>query len=514
MRKARNEGAGRGRPASGAASADAPEERKEAGERTLVDSYGETSIYKERGEPLLLYEVPVPRYKGDEKALIEAVLDIASRTIRLEEAPFQAQGEKRERYLQKIREIINSYPELHIPANAKEFYAIAAVREMAGFGLIDPLTADDELEEIMVIGVGKPAYVFHRKYGMMKTNIVFYDDKDIVSLIDRIAGGNGGGKIGIRTPLLDVRLEDGMRLNATIRPVSLNGSTITLRKFRQVAMSAIDLINNNTLGYEAAAFLWLLAEGMGVLPANLLIAGGTGSGKTTTLNSIMSFAPGYERVISIEDAAELNLPFEHWVRFEVRLPGVEGTDEVNADALLKNALRMRPDRIIIDEIRGEEGYAFFSAMNTGCRGLAGTLHSNSGPETIARLASPPMNVPANMLNALNFIVMQQRIYDRRKGLVRRISEIAELVPGEAGTLPTLQLLYQRDPVTDTIKPTGAESAYIQALARYSGGSKASVLAELSERGRILAELNEKGVRELHDVCEATQNYALKKQGHA
>ncbi len=486
----------------------------ESGEdRALIDSYGEARIYKARGEPLLLYEVPVPRYRGEEKELIDSILDVAARVINVDEALFETKDDARDRYIARVLEIIDAYPELKIPANSKEFYAKAVVREMVGFGLLDPLVSDDELEEIMVIGTGKPVYVFRRKYEMMKTNIVFYEDKDVIELIDRIAR-NIGRRIDLQSPLLDARLPNGTRVNATIPPVSLNGATITLRKFRTDPISIIDLINNNTMSYEVAAFLWLISEGMGAMPANLIIAGGTASGKTTLLNSITSFVPNYERLVSIEDIAEIRLPFDHWVRFEVRPPGVEGTGEIDANTLLKNALRMRPDRIIIGEIRGEEAYTLFSAMNTGHKGVCGTLHSNTARETISRLTSPPMSVPTIMLSALNFIIMQQRVYDRRKGLIRRISEIAELVPSEPGALPSMQVLYEWDPVKDEIVPTGAQSNYVQMLAKYAGGTRDSVMAELEARTQVLRELNAKGIRELSEVCRVTQNYALKKQGKA
>ncbi|MBI3588491.1 CpaF family protein [Candidatus Micrarchaeota archaeon] len=502
----------RAKTASAGASA-APQSPEELGrEKTLIDSYGATKIFRVAGEPLLLYEVPAAHYRGEEKALISAIIDLASRSINIDEALFQTQSEKRARYLSKVMEVIESSGEqLNIPSNSKEFYAGAVVQEIAGFGLIDPLIADDELEEIMVIGMNKPVYVFHRKYEMMKTNIVFYEDKDTLDLIDRIAR-NIGRRIDAQSPLLDARLPDGTRVNATIPPVSLDGSTITLRKFRHDPLSIIDLINNNTLNYEVAAFLWMMGEGMGAFPANVIIAGETAAGKTTLLNAMTGFIPNYERLITIEDTAELSLPFEHWVRFEVRPPGVEGTGEIDSDTLLKNALRMRPDRIIVGEIRGQEGYTLFSAMNTGHRGAMGTLHSNTARETLIRLTSPPMSVPNLMLSALNFIVMQQRIYDRRKGLIRRVSEIAEVSFVDENKLPDLRLLYQWNPAKDEITSTGEQANYLQEIARYSGEARPNLLKELEARGKILREMNEKGIRDMESVIQVTQNYSGKRQG--
>ncbi|MFH0922480.1 MAG: ATPase, T2SS/T4P/T4SS family [Candidatus Micrarchaeota archaeon] len=323
------------------------------GKRVLLDSYGDVKIYREEGEPLLLYEVPSPHYYGTEKMLIDALLQIAIGVLPLDVEALTTE-EKRKRYFEKVMEIIEQTPELKVPPNSKEFYANAVVRDMVGYGLIDPLVNDDKLEEIMIIGHGKPVYVFHRKHEMLRTNITFYEDIDVRNLIDRIARAIGR-RIDTQVPLLDARLPDGTRVNATLPPASIDGATLTLRKFKKDPMSVIDLINVGTLNYEIAAFLWLATDGAGAYPANILIAGGTASGKTTTLNVVSSFIPRAERIVSIEDTAELSLPLTHWIRCEVRPPSVEGTGEITMNDLVSKSLRRRPDRILVGEIRGPEG---------------------------------------------------------------------------------------------------------------------------------------------------------------
>ncbi len=270
-------------------------------DKTLVDSYGEVRIFKRKDEQLLYYEVPAPRYRGEEKQLVDAILELAANNINLNEALFQTKAQKRIKLFHDVTELLENTPELKLPANARKFYANAVVREMEGFGLIDPLVADDALEEIMVIGVNRPVYVFHRKYDMMKTNIMFYDDKDIRDLIDRIAR-TIGRRIDIQTPLMDARLPDGTRVNATIPPISLDGSTLTLRKFREDPLSILDLIANNTLNTHVAAFLWLAVDGLGAYPANTLIAGGTASGKCMTGDTPVVLADG--SVKNIKDVVE------------------------------------------------------------------------------------------------------------------------------------------------------------------------------------------------------------------
>lgn len=475
-------------------------------EKIEVDSYNEVKIYRVEGKPNLIYELQTVHYRGEEKALITSLIEIATKIVEeklQEETPHQ----RKQRFFNKILEIIQTTPELKVPINAREFYAQAVAREMAGFGLIDPLLEDDELEEVMIVGPNKPVYVFHRKHNMCATNVVFYEDKDIQTLIERIARGIGR-HIDVQTPLLDARLADGTRVNATIPPTSIDGSTITIRKFRKDPLTVIDSIEKRTINYEVAAFLWLAVEGYGAKPANILIAGGTASGKTTTLNILSSFVPANERIITIEDTAELALPIKHWIRFETRPPGLEGTGEITMNDLVKNALRMRPDRIIVGEIRGEEGFTLFSAMNTGHDGALGTVHSNSAKETLTRLTSPPINVPIVMLNSLNLIVMQQRINDRRKGLIRRITEVAELTPSAEGP-PTVQTLYQWNAATDEIIQTTNKPHFLSLLSKFTGLELQVIEKEIQIRAKILKEIKEKGIRSFKEVGTLTQAYSLK-----
>ena len=476
--------------------------------RVLVDSYGEVKIYKDPSEPILLYEIPSPHYKGGEKTLIDSLVQIAIGVMPPDVASLSDE-EKRRKYYNKVLEIIEKTPELNVPVHAKDFYASAVVREMAGYSLIDPLVADDRLEEIMIIGPGKPVYIFHRKYEMMKTNVVFYEDEDIRNLIERI-GRTVGRRIDTQVPLIDARLPDGTRVNATIPPSSIDGSTLTLRKFRHDPLSIIDLINFNTLDVETAALLWIATDGLGAYPANVLVSGGTASGKTTSLNVLCSFVPNSERIVTIEDTAELDLPLEHWIRLEVRPPSLEGTGEITMNDLVKNSIRMRPDRIIVGEIRGDEGYTMFNAMNTGHRGVMGTVHANSAQETLVRLASPPISVPNIMISSLNMILMQHRIHDRRLGTLRRITEIAEVVATDPNK-PEIQVIYSWDPVKDKLFPTGLQSFFVDSLKRYTGLDDAGIQRELDERKAVLRKLAQSGIRDMAEVCKVTQSYVSRRK---
>jgi len=384
-----------------------------------------------------------------------------------------------------------------------KFLAEIIMREMYGYGLLDYLLEDDDLEEIMVIGVNLPVYVVHRKHGMLKTNIVYTDEKEIRNIIEKMARSSGRW-IDMANPLLDSRLPDGSRLNATLSPPSLDGPTLTIRKFKKEALTIVDLINFRTLTSELAAFLWIAVEGFGVKPSNILIAGGTGSGKTTTLNCLCTFIPKRNRVITIEDTAELQLPVTHKVRLETKLPSAEGKGGITFNQLLINTLRMRPDRIILGEVRGEEAETLFVAMNTGHDGCMGTLHANTAQETIVRLTNPPMNVPVIMIPALDLIIMQNRFYKEGKTL-RRITEVAEVAGLEMDRV-LLNKIYEYDAKEDTIKSTGTPPTLYQKLAESTSLSKSDILKELERRKFVLEFLVYKNLRSLNDVYTWIQKY--------
>lgn len=359
--------------------ADSFEQLMQEKPKTLIEEYGDTKIYRVQGEPLLYYTVPVARPTVSERAIINTLKEAATRLISITPYRIRDPEQKRNVYAQQVLEILHASPELKVPSTKFDFYAQAVVSEMIGYGLIDTLIKDDKLEEIMVIAPNIPVYVFHRKYDMMITNVEFTNDNEVQDLINRIAR-EVGRRVDISSPLLDARLPDGSRVNATIPPASVSGSTLTIRKFRTDPYSIVDLIQYKTLSVEVAAFLWLCVDGFGTQPANILISGGTSSGKTTLLNVLCSFIPSNERVISIEDTSELSLPLRHWIRLEGRPPGLEGKGEITLDILTKNSLRMRPDRIIVGEVRHDEAFSLFTAMNTGHDGCL-------TPNTIIALTS-------------------------------------------------------------------------------------------------------------------------------
>lgn len=381
-------------------------------------------------------------------------------------------------------------------------------QDLVGYGEIDPLIRDDNLEEIMVIGIDKPVFVYHREYGMMKTNILFKDAGEVMNLIDSIAR-QINRRIDQESPILDGRLPDGSRVNATIPPISADGPSMTIRKFKRDPLTIIDLINSKTISVELAAFFWLCFDGLGVKSANAIISGGTSSGKTTTLNALSSFINPKERIITIEDTLELQIPHEHVIRMETRPPNVENRGELTMNDLVKNSLRQRPDRIIVGEVRGSEAITLFTALNTGHSGF-GTLHSNDARETIIRLTNAPMSVPNIMISAIDFIIMQNRIYRSDGVSFRRISEVAEVSGIEEGVIQ-LNKIFEWDPQSDTIKNVGITSKTLTEIANVSGNSLNSLYDEIKNREIVLQHMVDQNIRSIRDVSTVLEMYYLDSQ---
>lgn len=381
-------------------------------------------------------------------------------------------------------------------------------QDLVGYGEIDSLIRDDNLEEIMVIGIDKPVFVYHREYGMMKTNILFKDAGEVMNLIDSIAR-QINRRIDQESPILDGRLPDGSRVNATIPPISADGPSMTIRKFKRDPLTIIDLINSKTISVELAAFFWLCFDGLGVKSANAIISGGTSSGKTTTLNALSSFINPKERIITIEDTLELQIPHEHVIRMETRPPNVENRGELTMNDLVKNSLRQRPDRIIVGEVRGSEAITLFTALNTGHSGF-GTLHSNDARETITRLTNAPMSVPNIMISAIDFIIMQNRIYRSDGVSFRRISEVAEVSGIEEGVIQ-LNKIFEWDPQSDTIKNVGITSKTLTEIANVSGNSLNSLYDEIKNREIVLQHMVDQNIRSIRDVSTVLEMYYLDSQ---
>ena len=442
-----------------------------------------------------LYNVSVPKFTERERQLLNEIREKLVEVAVSQGDNFQVNEES---FAGEVKEFLKM-------KGVRDTDKLAAQisQEMLGYGELDPMIKDDDLEEIMVIGTGNPVFVYHRKLGMMKTNVVFDDDADIKAIIDVIAR-QVNRRIDQQTPILDARLNDGSRVNATIPPVSADGSSLTIRKFRKDPLTVIDLINFKTMSSHLAGFLWVCVDGLGVKPCNAIIAGGTGSGKTTTLNTVTSFTPPRERILTIEDTLELQLPHAHVLRMETRPPNIEGKGELDMDTLVKNSLRQRPDRVIVGEVRGSEAITLFTALNTGHSGF-GTLHANTARETITRLINPPMNVPNIMIPALDFIIMQNRMYRPEGGSIRRITEVAEVVGMEEGNVQ-LNRVFEWNNMVDKVEYVGIASQTLREMAELRGITITEIEEEIEKRRLVLEYMGDNNIRSIKEVGDWISQY--------
>jgi len=379
-------------------------------------------------------------------------------------------------------------------------------RETVGFGPIDSLMRDPNIEDISCDGVGKPVYVWHRKYEYIPTNIVFSREEDLDAFIIRLAH-KAGKHISVAFPILDAILPGGHRVAATYRrEVSTGGSTFTIRKFREDPITIVDMINWNTVSAEVAAYLWLVIEHK----MTGLILGVTGAGKTSTLNALATLLRPTVKVVTIEDTPELRLPLENWVQLVSRPSyglGPEKIGEITLYDLVKVALRYRPDVIIVGEIRGEEAYVLFQAMATGHGGIT-TMHAEHIDAAVKRLTSPPMNIPPTYVSLANFALVIRRVTvespDGTKRIVRRITNLWEIEDYGKYTE-----IVRWDPRTDTHELRIEQSRLLREFAEMKGQTLDDVVHELKRREIVLRWLVSEGMRKYTQVAQVVHAYYAK-----
>jgi len=381
------------------------------------------------------------------------------------------------------------------------FYYV--VRDLAGYGELNALIMDPNIEDLSCNGVNKPIYVWHRKYESIPTNIAFTDEllyDDFILKLAHMAGKH----ISSAHPMLDAMLPERHRLAATfMNEVSTFGSTFCVRKFRSDPFSIIDLINLGTLDERIAAYLWVLLENK----MNLMIVGGTGAGKTSMLNALMSLLSPNDKIITVEEVAELNPPHENWVQMVSRRGfqfGSSDTTSISLFDLVKLSLRYRPDYIIVGEIRGEEAYVLFQAVATGHGGIC-TMHADSLDHAVKRLTSPPMNVAEVYVPLMNVCLYLARVNlpKKRDGLAfgRRVRDIWEVVNYEK-----YNQLASWNPSRDFFKSDFNGSLLLDKVAERQGVSKAKLVREVGEREKVLRKMVKLHIRDQREVAQAIMNY--------
>ncbi|MEK6895227.1 MAG: ATPase, T2SS/T4P/T4SS family [Nanoarchaeota archaeon] len=405
------------------------------------------------------------------------------------------------RFLAQAKKIIKQKLP-NVGPNVEQLLIGRLIHEMLGLGEIEFLINDPSLEEIVITSSKENIRVFSRKYGWVETNLKVPYEEEIINYSNIIAR-HVGRQITILNPLLDAYLITGDRINAVLYPINTKGNTITIRKFSRDPFTIVDLINNKTCDLEIAALIWFGIE----FETNILISGGTGSGKTSFLNACMPFVPPNQRIISIEDTRELTLPnFLYWTPLVTRIPNPEGKGEVSMLDLLINSLRMRPDRIILGEMRRkEEAMVLFEAMHTG-HSVYATVHADSAPETISRLINPPISVPPNLLKAVGLNVVMFR--DRRKG-IRRVFQVAEFDAEKDNAYANI--IYRWSQEQDKIVKHNESIKFFETLTRNTGMSQKEMNDYLKEKQNILTWMIKNNIRSLNNFGKVMNVYYKNKE---
>jgi len=474
----------------------------------IIEPYAYVRILYNKKEHTRFYEVVEPSLTEKEKNMLGVIENafIKSLGVSIEELDREPVKHLRE----AMNDIIKAYS-LPIPREAedKTFYFVK--RDMMGYGKIDVLMNDPNIEDISCDGPGIPLYIYHRRYESMETNIVYADAASLESYVIRLAQ-RCGKHISTSTPLIDSTLMDGSRIVMTLgKEVSTKGSTFTIRKFREDPLTPTDLVTFKTMSPLMLAYVWLAVQyGM-----SMLFVGGTASGKTTTLNAISLFISPQMKIVSIEETRELNLPHANWIPgctregFGGEAVGGKLVGEVNMYDLLKASLRERPEYIIVGEIRGSEAYVLFQAMATGHTTFS-TMHADSVPGLIHRLENKPVDIPRVMIPSLDAVCIQiqTRVGGRR---VRRMKQIVEIIGLDPHSKELLtNEVFRWAPALDDFEFSG-KSYVLEKIMIKANIRKDEVMNELKRRQAIIEWMVSKGVRKHADVARIIAEYQTRPQ---
>lgn len=379
-------------------------------------------------------------------------------------------------------------------------------RDFAGYEKLDPLMNDKRIEDISCNGPDIPIFIYHEEHENMLTNIV-YESEELDSFVASLAQ-RSGKNISIAKPNMQGRLPDGSRMQLTYSDeISDDGSNFTIRQFKDEPFTPVELIEYDTFSLEQMAYLWLAIEN----DQSLIFAGGTASGKTSSMNAISLFIPPRAKIVTIEDTREIKLRHANWIKSITRESfGPEGSGEVGMYTLLRDALRQRPEYIIVGEIRGSEATTLFQAMSTGHTTYS-TMHADDVTAAVRRLENEPINVPRQMLNALDIISIQMRTRDKEGNIVRRCKEMVEIIGVEPDGEVKIRRVFEYDPKDDTIDYKG-NSAVIENIKWLNNLSDREVMEEIDRRKRILKYIIDNvETRNYKDISNALRSYMQDKE---
>jgi len=405
-----------------------------------------------------LYEVIEPKLGEDEKDVLSLLKEtlVASVDRMTETLP-----EEREKYLRRIVEKLMGQLGISLNPISKERVMYYIIRDFIGYGVVNVMMIDPNVEDCSCDGVGVPLYIYHRKYGSIRSNLRFETDVELDGFVVWLAQ-KCGKHISVASPLLDATIPDGSRLQATLgKHVTKRGSSFTIRRFKENPFTPLDLLKFKTMSTEMMSYLWLAIEH----GQSMLVCGGTASGKTTTLNAVLLFIPPQMKIVSIEDTRELNLPHENWVPGLTR-EGFGGKSIITGKAageidmfdLLTAAMRQRPQYLMVGEVRGKEAYVVFQAMATG-KTCYSTFHAEDVQAMVHRMENDPINLPRALVTALNVVLLQAQVKVGTK-MTRRVKSLTEIVGIDPETNELItNSVYTWNPADDTFNYSGHSYVY-------------------------------------------------------
>jgi len=439
-----------------------------------------------------------------ERSVYNRILDILLAEI---ESPKEEIADPRKFFAEEAKNIVDKYRISLGWLPDVSWYKILyhAERDLVGFGQIDPLMHDPNIEDISCDGVTRPVYIWHRNFESLETNIEFETDDELDNMVVKLVH-MAGKHVSSAFPIVDATLPGKQRLAVCYRrEVTPFGTAFTIRKFREDPFSMIDLINIGTFSEEMAAYFWMCLENR----ASIMILGGTAAGKTTALNALACLVKPGSKIITIEETAELNLPHDNWVSLIARQSyGLGGSNvgEVALFDLVKTSMRHRPDILIVGEVRGQEAYVLFQALATGHGGMA-TMHAENVDSAIKRLTQKPMEIAPAYIPLMNIIMSIQRVHltkGTEKKAYRRVMNISEIADFE-----DYRPIFKWQPAKDEHLSTFDRSVLLSSISERLGANKKDLLAEIDRRKEVLHWMRERNIRSYRDVAAIIAEYSAR-----
>lgn len=440
-----------------------------------------------------LYHVDEVKLNPEEEELKKTLYNLIELNL---DSPEENKTTKFDAYLDNImKKNQKVFQDMPVASVEKAKYYIR--RDISGFGKIDALMHDPNIEDISCSGIGMPIYIWHREFDSVQTNIKF-DGEQLNNFVTRIVF-RAGKHISSAFPISDLALKGNHRISVLYqKEVTPRGTSFTIRKFKEDPYSVIDLVNFGTIDIEIAAYLWLLVESK----MSIMLLGSTGSGKTTILNAITGLVNPEFKIFSVEDVAEINIVHENWFSLISRTGfGIKGEGEIGLFDLIKSGVRHRPDYIVVGEIRGSEAYVMFQAMATGHGGLC-TMHADSLNSAAKRLQQKPMDIPPSYLPLMNCVIVIRRVKDNVTGQSsRKVISVEEIK-----NPTTFNTIFKWDPKTDFFESNIHESMLLQKIAEQTGQTHEEILQEFETRTMILKWMQERDIRDYKGVAETIGKY--------